>query len=73
MKLSAGCSEAAWRVELILSQAFLLFLGLPLALASWWCYLFFLPIFALFFNRTAREDHMLQDGLAGYPEYSQRV
>jgi len=51
----------------------LLFLGMPLALASWWSYLSAIPIVAVFIYRTAREDRMLQDGLAGYREYSQRV
>jgi protein-S-isoprenylcysteine O-methyltransferase Ste14 len=51
----------------------LLFLGLPLVLASWWAYLPSVLIVVVFIYRTAREDSMLQQGLAGYPEYSQRV
>ncbi len=51
----------------------LLFLGMPVALGSWWALLPGAAIGALFVLRTAKEDRMLQDELSGYPEYAQRV
>ena len=46
---------------------------LPLVLGSWWAYIPSTVIACLFIYRTHREDRMLQDGLAGYPEYAQDV
>ena len=51
----------------------LLFCGLPLTLGSWWSYIPSALIVCLFVYRTRREDRMLQDGLAGYADYSQDV
>ena len=51
----------------------LLFLGLPLIFGSWWSYGPSLLIVCLFVYRTHREDGMLQDGLAGYPDYAQDI
>ena len=51
----------------------LLFSGLPLVLGSWWAYIPSTVIACLFVYRTHREDRMLQDGLAGYPEDAQDV
>lgn len=51
----------------------LLFCGLPLALASWYSYIPSVLIVWLFVYRTHREDRMLQEGLAGYPDYAQCV
>ena len=49
------------------------FLGLPLALASWWALIPGVIIAAIFCYRTAREDRMLHEKLDGYPEYAARV
>lgn len=49
------------------------FLGMPLALASWWALLPALAIGAAFVYRTAREDLMLHGKLPGYDEYAQKV
>lgn len=51
----------------------LAFLGLPLALASWWALIPGLLIAAVFVYRTAREDRMLLSGLPGYAAYAHRV
>jgi len=49
------------------------FLGIPLALGSWWAMIPSVVIVGLFVYRTDREDRMLMGGLAGYAEYSERV
>lgn len=49
------------------------FLGIPLALSSWWSLIASVVIVGLFVYRTYREDQMLMDGLAGYVEYSDEV
>jgi protein-S-isoprenylcysteine O-methyltransferase Ste14 len=49
------------------------FLGIPLALASWWGAIPSLVIAVLFVYRTCREDLMLMNGLPGYADYSARV
>jgi protein-S-isoprenylcysteine O-methyltransferase Ste14 len=49
------------------------FLGIPLALGSWWAMIPSLVIGGLFVFRTHREDLMLIRGLAGYAEYTERV
>jgi protein-S-isoprenylcysteine O-methyltransferase Ste14 len=49
------------------------FLGIPLALGSWWAMIPSIVIIALFVYRTYREDLMLIDGLTGYAEYTERV
>lgn len=49
------------------------FLGLPLALGSWWAMIPSLSIVGLFVYRTYREDLMLLHGLNGYAEYVERV
>jgi protein-S-isoprenylcysteine O-methyltransferase Ste14 len=51
----------------------LAFLGMPLALGSWWSLIPSLLIDALFVYRTAREDQMLHEKLDGYEEYAARV
>ncbi len=50
-----------------------LFLGLPLALASFYALIPGLLIGILFVIRTAKEDAMLQEELAGYKEYAGQV
>jgi len=49
------------------------FLGMPLALSSWWAMIPSIVIVGLFVYRTYREDLMLIHGLAGYAEYTERV
>jgi protein-S-isoprenylcysteine O-methyltransferase Ste14 len=51
----------------------LLFLCVPMALGSWWALAPGAAIGVLFVLRTAKEDRMLRQGLAGYGEYAQRV
>jgi len=49
------------------------FLGIPLALGSWWAMIPSIVIVGLFVYRTHREDLMLIQGLTGYAEYTERV
>jgi protein-S-isoprenylcysteine O-methyltransferase Ste14 len=49
------------------------FLGIPLALGSWWAMIPSTVIVGLFVYRTYREDLMLIHGLTGYAEYTERV
>jgi protein-S-isoprenylcysteine O-methyltransferase Ste14 len=49
------------------------FLGIPLALSSWWGAIPSMVIAGLFVYRTYREDLMLIHGLPGYTEYAERV
>ena len=49
------------------------FLGMPLALGSWWALIPSMLIVALFIYRTHREDLMLVHGLTGYVEYTRKV
>ena len=49
------------------------FLGIPLALSSWWGAIPSTVIAGLFVYRTYREDRMLIHGLPGYAEYAERV
>ena len=49
------------------------FLGIPLALGSWWAMIPSIAIVGLFVYRTHREDLMLIHGLTGYVEYTERV
>jgi len=51
----------------------ILFLGSSLALGSWWALIPSGIISILFIIRTAKEDRMLQEELAGYKEYTHRV
>jgi protein-S-isoprenylcysteine O-methyltransferase Ste14 len=51
----------------------LAFLGVPLALGSWWALIPGALIDAVFVYRTAREDRTLQEGLEGYAEYAREV
>jgi protein-S-isoprenylcysteine O-methyltransferase Ste14 len=51
----------------------ILFLGMPVALGSWWTLLPGAAIGLLFVLRTAKEDQMLREELPGYSEYAQRV
>ncbi|MGA9192234.1 MAG: isoprenylcysteine carboxylmethyltransferase family protein [Anaerolineales bacterium] len=49
------------------------FLGMPLALASWWSLVPAMVNIGLFVYRTHREDEMLKRGLPGYEAYAQSV
>jgi protein-S-isoprenylcysteine O-methyltransferase Ste14 len=49
------------------------FLGMPLALGSWWALIPSAVIAGLFVYRTYREDVMLLHGLRGYAEYAEKV
>jgi len=49
------------------------FLGIPLALGSWWAMIPSTVIVGLFVYRTRREDLMLIRGLTGYADYAERV
>jgi len=51
----------------------LAFLGIPLALNSWWSMIPTAVNIGLFVYRTYREDQMLLAGLAGYAEYAEKV
>jgi protein-S-isoprenylcysteine O-methyltransferase Ste14 len=51
----------------------ILFVALPLALASWWSFIPAAVIVALMVYRTKREDLMLTAGLPGYEDYARRV
>lgn len=53
--------------------AFLVYLGFPLALGSWWAFLPSAFALGLLIYRTAREDQTLRDELNGYTAYTQRV
>jgi protein-S-isoprenylcysteine O-methyltransferase Ste14 len=49
------------------------FLGIPVALGSWWAMIPSIVIVGLFVYRTHREDLMLIHGLNGYADYAERV
>jgi len=51
----------------------LLFLGMPMALGSWWALLPGAAIGLLFVLRTAKEDRMLREELPGYTGYARHV
>ena len=50
-----------------------LMLGIPLALGSYWGLVFVLPGVLVFMLRILDEESMLEQQLAGYREYTQRV
>jgi protein-S-isoprenylcysteine O-methyltransferase Ste14 len=49
------------------------FIGMPLALGSWWGLLGVLPLFAALHGRTLGEEQMLRAELDGYDDYARRV
>lgn len=53
--------------------ALAMFIGIPLALGSWWALLPALLASALLIVRTGREDRLLRSGLAGYSDYARRT
>ena len=48
-------------------------LSVPILLGSLWALVFAIPTGVLMIIRTSREDRMLQEELAGYKEYAQKV
>jgi protein-S-isoprenylcysteine O-methyltransferase Ste14 len=55
------------------SGAFVMLLGVPIALGSWWGLLAVLPIILVIVVRLFDEEKFLAKSLAGYPEYLNRV
>ena len=55
------------------SSMFLFFPATTLLLGSWWGLLLCPVLLGLLVWRTALEDRMLKNGLAGYNEYAQSV
>jgi protein-S-isoprenylcysteine O-methyltransferase Ste14 len=55
------------------SAGLLLFLGIPLALASWWGLVAFPPLVALIVWRLTEEERYLVAHLPGYDDYRARV
>ena len=55
------------------SGSLLLFLGIPLLLGSAWAYLVVVIALVILIIRTRLEDQFLQENLAGYKQYAQRV
>ena len=55
------------------AAGYLVFIGMPLALGSLWALVPVILLCPLLVLRTVWEDQMLQNELAGYQEYAQRV
>jgi protein-S-isoprenylcysteine O-methyltransferase Ste14 len=55
------------------AAAIAMFIGIPLALASWWALLPATLAITLLVVRTHWEDRLLYAGLSGYPEYAVRT
>jgi protein-S-isoprenylcysteine O-methyltransferase Ste14 len=55
------------------SGALLMFLGMPLALGSWYGLLLVIPMAAVLVWRLQDEERYLERELPGYPEYRQKV
>jgi protein-S-isoprenylcysteine O-methyltransferase Ste14 len=53
--------------------AFLMLLGIPLALGSWWAYIFIFLLFAAIIWRLLDEEKFLAKNLPGYDAYRQKV
>jgi len=50
-----------------------LFVGMPLALGSWWSLALILPLVPVLLWRLLDEERILQRDLPGYTEYMRRV
>ncbi|HUO50150.1 MAG TPA: isoprenylcysteine carboxylmethyltransferase family protein [Candidatus Paceibacterota bacterium] len=50
-----------------------LFVGMPLALGSWWTIALIVPVFAVLMWRLLDEEKVLRRDLPGYIEYTQKV
>jgi protein-S-isoprenylcysteine O-methyltransferase Ste14 len=55
------------------SGGLLLFLGIPVALGSWWGLVLFPPILVLIILRLKNEETYLSNHLPGYPDYCAKV
>ena len=55
------------------SGAFIMLLGIPLALGSWWAFIFVFLLFAAIVWRLLEEEKFLAKNLPGYESYRQRV
>jgi protein-S-isoprenylcysteine O-methyltransferase Ste14 len=55
------------------SGALIMFLGMPLALGSWWGSITFIPITLAIIWRLLDEEEFLSRNLPGYPEYQEQV
>jgi protein-S-isoprenylcysteine O-methyltransferase Ste14 len=55
------------------SGAFVMLLGTPLALASWWGLLSVVPVILVIVWRLHDEEKFLIKNLAGYPDYRNQV
>ncbi|MBN9077854.1 MAG: hypothetical protein BGN87_21020 [Rhizobiales bacterium 65-79] len=55
------------------SGALLMFLGIPLALGSWWGLLLLIPMTAVLVWRLVDEEKFLEEELPGYRAYRQKV
>jgi protein-S-isoprenylcysteine O-methyltransferase Ste14 len=63
----------AWVRHPMYSGALLLFVGVPLALGSWWCLLAVIPLIASLIARLRHEELYLLEKLPGYADYHRRV
>jgi len=55
------------------SGAFVMLLGIPLALGSWWAFVFVFLLFAAIVWRLLEEEKFLSRNLPGYESYRQKV
>ena len=55
------------------SGAFIMLLGVPIALGSWWGLLAVIPVIIVIVARLFDEEKFLAQSLVGYPEYLNRV
>jgi len=55
------------------SGAFIMLLGIPLALGSWWAFIFVFLLFAAIVWRLLEEEKFLANNLPGYKSYHQKV
>jgi protein-S-isoprenylcysteine O-methyltransferase Ste14 len=55
------------------SGAFIMLLGIPLALGSWWSFIFIFLLFAAIVWRLFEEEKFLSKNLPGYASYCQKV
>ena len=55
------------------SGAFIMLLGIPLALGSWWAFVFVFLLFAAIVWRLLEEEKFLAKNLPGYVEYRAKV
>jgi protein-S-isoprenylcysteine O-methyltransferase Ste14 len=53
--------------------AFIMLLGIPLALGSWWAFIFVFLLFAAIVWRLMEEEKFLSTNLRGYADYRQKV